>query len=56
VDFPATQKGEQHFRITDIIDITGENIAVENDEIGLFAEAEGTRIPGAPGRFGSKVV
>ena len=41
IDFLATQQGEQHFRITDIIDITGENIAAENDEIGKFSEAQG---------------
>ena len=40
IDFLATQQGEQHFRITDVIDITGENITVENDEIGKFSEAQ----------------
>ena len=42
MDFCATQQGEQHFRITDIIDITGENIAVENNEIGVFATGSGS--------------
>ena len=42
MNFFAAQEREQHFRITDIIDITGENIAVEDNEIGVFAEAQGT--------------
>jgi hypothetical protein len=43
MNFLATQWGEQHLRITDIIDITGKNIAIENDEIGKFSKAQGAR-------------
>jgi hypothetical protein len=56
IDFLAAQQGEQHFRITDIVDITGENITVENYEIGKFSDARGFKAAKTSSAFSAEMI